>query len=147
MHISSWIKMTLSHGNIFRVTGPLWVNPPVIGGFLSQRPVTRSFNIFFDLHPNKRLSKQSRRWWFEAQSRSLWRHCNIQGEQEGWECDNSNPKWGNDIWIWQWPRIDSEICLTWGRKNIGTSSKLVIGVIYWIPDWSVESFQYDRMND
>ena len=28
----------------------------------SQRPVTRNFDIFFDLHLNKRLSKQSRRW-------------------------------------------------------------------------------------
>ena len=25
---------------------------------------------------NKRLSKQSRRWWFETPSNSLWRHCN-----------------------------------------------------------------------
>ena len=34
-------------------------NPPVNGGFPSQRPVRRSFDAFFDLHPNKRLSKQS----------------------------------------------------------------------------------------
>ena len=51
-------------------------NPLVTGGFPSQRPVTRSLDIFFDLRPNKRLSKQSRRRWFETQSRSLWRHCN-----------------------------------------------------------------------
>ena len=51
-------------------------NPPVPGGFPSQRPVTRSFDVFFDLHLNQRLSKQSRRWWFETPSRSLWRHCN-----------------------------------------------------------------------
>ena len=31
---------------------------------------------FFDLRLNKRLSKQSRGWWFETLSRSLWRHCN-----------------------------------------------------------------------
>ena len=31
----------------------------------SRRPVTRSFDVFFDLHLNKGLSKQSRRWWFE----------------------------------------------------------------------------------
>ena len=29
--------------------------------FPSQRPVTRSFDVFFDLRLNKRLSKQSRR--------------------------------------------------------------------------------------
>ena len=34
------------------------------------------FDIFFDLSWSKRLSKQSRRWWFETPSRSLWRHCN-----------------------------------------------------------------------
>ena len=35
-----------------------------------------AFAVFFDLHLNKRLSKQSRRWWFETPSRPLWRHCN-----------------------------------------------------------------------
>ena len=43
----------------------------------SQRPVTRSFGGFFDLRLNKRLSKQSRRRWFETLSRSLWCHCNV----------------------------------------------------------------------
>ena len=33
-------------------------NSPVAGEFPVQRPVTRSYAIFFDLHPNKRLSKQ-----------------------------------------------------------------------------------------
>ena len=51
-------------------------NPPVTGGFPSQRPVTRSFGVFFDLSLNKRLSKQPRRRWFETPSRSLWRHSN-----------------------------------------------------------------------
>ena len=51
-------------------------NTPVTGQFPSQRPVTRSFDIFFDLRLNKRLSKQSRGSWFETQSYSLWRHCN-----------------------------------------------------------------------
>ena len=48
------VMMTSSNGNIFRVTGPLWGEPLVTGGFHSQRPVTRSFDVFFDLHPNKR---------------------------------------------------------------------------------------------
>ena len=43
----------------------------------SQRLVTRSFDIFYDLCLNKWLSKRSRRWWFDMPSRSLWRHCNI----------------------------------------------------------------------
>ena len=41
-------------------------NSPVTGEFLSQRPVTRSFDVFFDLRLNKRLSKQSWRRWFET---------------------------------------------------------------------------------
>ena len=68
--------MTSSNGNIFRATGPLWGNSPVISEFSSQRPVTRSFDIFFDLRLNKRLSKQSKRRWFETPSHPLWRHCN-----------------------------------------------------------------------
>ena len=51
-------------------------NSPVTGEFPSQRPVTRSFDVFFDLRLYKWLSKQSRRRWFETPSRSLWRHCN-----------------------------------------------------------------------
>ena len=51
-------------------------NSSVTGEFPSQRPVTRSFDLFFDLHLNKRLSKQSWGWWFETPSCSLWRHCN-----------------------------------------------------------------------
>ena len=32
-------------------------NSPVSGEFPAQRPVTRSFDVFFDLRVNKRLSK------------------------------------------------------------------------------------------
>ena len=49
-------------------------NRPVTGGFPSQRPVTQSFDVFFDQRLNKRLSKQSRRSWFETPLRSSWRH-------------------------------------------------------------------------
>ena len=51
-------------------------NSPVLGVFTAQRPVTRSFDVFFDLRLNKRLSKQSWGWWFETLSRQFWRHCN-----------------------------------------------------------------------
>ena len=51
-------------------------NSPVTGEFLPQRPVTQRFDVFFDLHRNKRSSKQLWGWWFETPSRSLWRHCN-----------------------------------------------------------------------
>ena len=49
-------------------------NSPVTGEFPTQRPVTRSFDVYFDLRPNERLSKQSWCWWFETLSSPLWRH-------------------------------------------------------------------------
>ena len=49
-------------------------NSLVSGEFLAQRPVTRSFDVFFDLCPNKRLSKQTWGWWYETPSGPLWRH-------------------------------------------------------------------------
>ena len=49
-------------------------NSPVPGEFPTQRPVTLSFDVFFDLRLNKRLSKQLWGWWFESQSSSLWRN-------------------------------------------------------------------------
>ena len=86
----SWWR-TSSNGNMFRVTGfcagnspatagnsPATAgNSPVTGDFSSHIPVTRSFDVFFDLRLNRQLSKQSRRRWFETPSRSLWRHCNM----------------------------------------------------------------------
>ena len=63
--------MMSSNGNIFHITGPLY------GEFPSQRPVMWSFDVFFDLRLNKRLSKQSRRQWFETPSCSSW--CNSNG--------------------------------------------------------------------
>ena len=53
-----------------------FVRGPVTDEFPSQRPVIRGIDVFFDLHLNKCLSKQSWGWWFETPSCSLWRHCN-----------------------------------------------------------------------
>ena len=80
--------MTSWNGNIFRVTGHL------CGEFTGHRwsPHTKAsdaeHDIFFDLRLNKRMSKQSRDWWFETSSRSLWRHCNV--EQFLWICPDIN---------------------------------------------------------
>ena len=54
-------------------------NSPVTGEFPAQRSVTRSFDVFFDLRLNKRLSKLSWGWWFETLSHPLWRHYNPSG--------------------------------------------------------------------
>ena len=45
--------------------------------FPSQRPVTRSFDVFFDLRLHKWLSKQLRSRRFKTPSRSSWRHSNV----------------------------------------------------------------------
>ena len=81
--VKSRIKMQLEH---CRQVMPWWRhqmetfsallaicagNSPVPGEFPAQRPVTRSFDVFFDLRLNKWLSKQSWGWWFKTISRSL----------------------------------------------------------------------------
>ena len=51
--------------------------------FVRWIPITEAndteLDVFFDLHPNKWLSKQSGRRWFETPSRSPWRHCDVDG--------------------------------------------------------------------
>ena len=54
-------------------------NSQVTGEFPTQRPVTQSFDVFFDLCLNKQ-SKQRWGWWFEMSSRSLWCHCNAKAQ-------------------------------------------------------------------
>ena len=78
------------------VTGPNVMG--VHRWFPSQRPVTRSFDVFFDLRLNKRFSKQSRRRWFETPSRSLWHHCNI-------AIDSSAHR---DYALWSWTHSPSD---------------------------------------
>ena len=65
-------------------------NSPVPGEFPTQRPVTRSFDVFFNLRLKKRLSKQSSSWWFETLLRPLWCHHNVL-----WMTDNLSFRWIN----------------------------------------------------
>ena len=68
--------MTSSNGNIFRATGPFVRGihrSPVNSRHKGQWRGDLMFSLICAL--NKRLSKQSWRWRFETQSRSLWRHC------------------------------------------------------------------------
>ena len=74
-------------------------NSPVPGEFPAQRPVTRSFDVYFDLRPNKGLSKQSRGWWFETLSCSLWRHRNSSPTDRKWANDKSRAWISNYIFI------------------------------------------------
>ena len=81
-------------------------NSPGPGEFPAQRPVTRSFDVFFDQHPNKRLSKQWWGWWFETPSCSLWRHCNA---KYATECS----PWAHQPWIWKHTLTHFRSSLLW----------------------------------
>ena len=61
--------------------------------FPTQRPVTRSFDVYFDLRLNKRLCKQWWGWWFETLLCPLWRHSNddvsdysMHASVQSWHC-------------------------------------------------------------
>ena len=58
-------------------------------------PVTRSFDVFFDMRLNKRLGKQSWGWWSETPSSPLWRHCNVysQATQSALTNKSTNRYW------------------------------------------------------
>ena len=60
-YIFEHILMTSSKENISPLLNLCAGCSPVTGEFPSQRPATRSFDGFFGLRRNKRLSKQSRR--------------------------------------------------------------------------------------
>ena len=64
LNLKCKIMMTSSNANIFGVSGQLCGE--FTGHFPTQRPVVPSFDVFFDLRPNKRLSKQSWCWWIET---------------------------------------------------------------------------------
>ena len=49
--------LTSSNGNTFHVSGLCEGIPPVTVRFPSQRPVARSFDVFFHVRQNKRLRK------------------------------------------------------------------------------------------
>ena len=55
-------------------------NSLVPGEFPTQRPETRSYDVFLDLRLNKRLSKQPSGWWFESLLRPLLRHYYVRNE-------------------------------------------------------------------
>ena len=93
-HCSNIVEgmMTSSNGDIFRVTGHS------CGDFIApcevpaQRPMTQSFDVFFDPQPNKGLSKHWWGWWFQTPPCPLWRHrngkCRIYQHTSTFACPN-----------------------------------------------------------
>ena len=86
--------MTSSNGDIFRVTGPLQ------GEFIGHRwiPLPKGSDaeiwFFLYLRLNKRLSKQTRRWWFETPSCLSWRYFNGYIILLGNPVTHDNVTWG-----------------------------------------------------
>ena len=100
-------------------------NSPIAGEFPAQRPVTRSFDVFFDLRLNKRLSKQCWCWWFETPSRPLWRHCNghslslLAAVVIQWNGNVISTMWNFHRWLhrklsfWHLVQLVMKICSKW----------------------------------
>ena len=126
----TYFMMTSSNGNIFRVTGHLCGEFTCPSEFPTQRPVTRSFDVFFDLPLNKRLRKQSWAWWFETLSHPLWRHCKVDighylnnGDWSSISPQRNGKHLANDIstsflplhfhiYIWKFTEVYSKVQLT-----------------------------------
>ena len=122
-HSSSWVidcitMTTSSNGNIFRVTGPLCGEFTGPGEFPAQKPVTRGFDVFFDLRPNKWLSKQSWGWWFETLSWSLWRQCNALCETILWSRGHMVSPGRYQLVIDQENSLHRIIVASWGHDGI-----------------------------
>ena len=64
------------HGNISRITGPVWGESTGHRWIPLAKANDAGFWCFLWSATEQRLRKLSRRRWFETPSRSLWRHCN-----------------------------------------------------------------------
>ena len=75
----SYIYISCFHDDVIKWTHVPrhWLLCGEFTGDCGNSPVTGEFPSHRQWRLNKRLSKQSRRRWFETPSRSLWRHCNV----------------------------------------------------------------------
>ena len=113
------------HDEVIKCAG----NSPVPGEFPSRRPVPRSFDVFFDLRLNKRLSKQPWGWWFGTLSCPLWRHCNAVSDHLHWK-----------PWVPLMPTLSSIRCHQW-RQSWHYENLLFFSVkVYWWSDSIHPSF-------
>ena len=114
-------------------------NSPVTGEFPAQRLVSRSFDVFFDLRLNKRLSKQLWDWWFETLSHLLWRHCNTShftglccgfyGTRRvtppSLACLGIATDWENQTWLIWTNKSHESIKHCWYKWNIITNMSII----------------------
>ena len=97
-------------------------NSPVTGEFPSQRPVTRSFDIFFDRRLNKRVGMVI---WGAVPSCPVWRHCNAKATSpqrlstglENAQVFSHGRQWPNYLtWQMIW------LTMTWQHKKPGPTA-------------------------
>ena len=111
-------------------------NSPVSGEFPAQRPVTRSFDVFFDLHLIKLMSKHSRGWWFETLSRPLWRHCNEQGGISVMEWSQQQPchQWSHPhchVWNVTHYQYHVDLGILFKQFTMSIPKYCILSTFYW----------------
>ena len=130
-------------GNMFRVTGHLCGEFTGCRGIPAKLPVTRSFDVFFDLQLNRRLGKRSWDWWFETPSRSSWSHCNgLPNVERSFDHYKDNtaeqPSLPN---IYRWFQM---ITAKWSREFVGslrTCWSISSGERKQIGNWNIQIFE------
>ena len=108
-------------------------NLPASGEFPAQRPLTRSFDVFFYLCLNKRLRKQPWGWWFETLSRPLWRHCNVVMEYTDY---GYGPRQRRHINVMASPTIVDKTVCSAACWTINKDHWPVLTGIHWWPVYS-----------
>ena len=119
------------------------------GGFPSQRPVARSFDVFFDLCLNTRSSEQWRHRWMETPSWPLWRHCNGSNGQRHWLMSASESS-GNVGKYAQWTRHamitsllrQNEVATSFCRNN----DVIIMSCDHWVATGNVVAGRASRCN-
>ena len=97
--------MTSSNANVFRVIGPWARKSPITDEFPAQKPVTRSFDVFFELRLNKLLLV-------------IWDAIMLIMTSPWWDSHHENQ---SDVGNWQIKYISQ----TWWRHQMETFSALL----------------------
>ena len=119
-------------------------NSPDTGDSPSQRPMTQSFDVFFDLRLNIRLSKQSWSLCFDTRSRSLWRHCNGAAlSNMGYPSETHLKPRFREVslahkfpWEKNWPPWLLTVSSQWAHREL-TLTKMVPTSRDWAVTWAV----------
>ena len=93
----------------------------------------RALVFFFDLCLNKQLSKQSRCWWFEMPSRSLWHHCN--DSYFMWHNHDDVIKWKHFPRYWPFVRGIHQSPVNSPHKGQWRGALMFSLICIWINDW------------